>query len=112
MDPRADSLLLAGNPTVIQVVQPSNSSDCLQAATPAGDDFQFQAYGSAEECAQSFGITWTETAGVGPWYFTVVPVDGSYTPWNVLMADAGSTTTNVFWQVNMTTGTRFTLVMK
>ena len=103
---------LVFNPTTVQVVQPSNDSSCFASAQPAHQDFSFQVYGKAAECERQMGITWTTNVGIGPYTFTVVPMDGSYTPWNVLAANAGTVTSDVLWQTNMTAGTRFTIYMK
>ena len=105
-------LRLANNPTAIQIVQASDDSFCLAAASPAKKDFDFQVYGSVTQCDRSFGVTWTTTVGTAPYGCTIVPLDTSYNPWDVLLTEPGSLDDSAIWRVNMTSGTRFTVIMQ
>jgi hypothetical protein len=100
------------NPTAIQIVQPSSDDSCFAAASPVKKDFDFQVYGSVTQCDRSFGVTWTTTVGKAPYGCTIVPLDSSYNPWKVELAEEGSIDSSAVWRVNMTSGTRFTIIME
>ena len=103
------------NPTALQIVQPSSNTSCFPGAAPVKKDFDFQVYGDVAQCQQTFGIAWTTSPGLAPYTCTIVPLDASYNPWQVLLtdnSDGGSSNASQLWQVNMTSGTRFTIMMK
>jgi hypothetical protein len=93
-------------------VQPSSDNSCFAAASPAKKDFDFQVYGSVTQCDRSFGVTWTTTVGTSPYGCTIVPLDTSYNPWDVALTEPGSLDDSAIWRVNMTSGTRFTVIMQ
>lgn len=63
-------------------------------------------------CEDDFQISWQDTVGSGPHNFTVLPLDSSANPWEQVLTGGGTTTGASGWRVNMTTGTRFTIMMK
>jgi hypothetical protein len=67
--------------------------------------------GQATECSNDFGIGWLDTIGRSPYYFSVIPLDTGYWPWNVQLRGGADTPVDSSWIVNMTVGTRFTIVM-
>ena len=63
-------------------------------------------------CQDDFQVSWLDQVGVGPYNFTVLPLDSSSNPWDQQLTGGGTTTGASGWAVNMTTGTRFTIMMK
>jgi len=93
-------------------VQQSNDNSCLAATVPAKKDFDFQAYGGVTQCGRSFGVTWTTTVGTAPYGCTIVPLDTSYNPWDVALTERGSLDDSAISRVNITSGTKFTVIMQ
>ena len=85
---------------------------CMDAGQAAKKDFDFQVYGQIVECANTFQVTWTTTVGIAPYWCSIIPLDGTYSPWDVMLAEKDSLASSSNWVVNMTTGTRFTVVMQ
>jgi hypothetical protein len=42
---------------------------------------------SCDAFEQTFGIAWTTSPGLAPYTCTIVPLDASYNPWQVLLTD-------------------------
>jgi hypothetical protein len=61
-------------------------------------------------------MTWRNTSsnssGVIPHSFTIAPLDASYNPWDLVLAEVSREGNSTIEQVNMTVGTRFTVMMK
>lgn len=100
------------NPTQIQVVGLGGDSSCLNNVIAHTQDFTFTCAGSTSMCEDDFQISWLDQIGSGPYNFTVLPLDSSTNPWDQPLTGGGTTTGASGWAVNMTTGTRFTIMMK
>jgi len=104
---------LAGvNPTEIQMSGSGPNSNCLDSVIALTQDFTFTVAGSTAMCEDDFEISWVDTLGNGPHHFTVLPLDSSTNPWDQPLTGGGTTTGASGWNVNMTIGTRFTIMMK
>ena len=88
------------------------TSNCLDSVVTRTRDFTFTVAGSTAMCEDDFEISWVDTLGTGPYNFTVLPLDSSTSPWDQPLTGGGTTTGASGWNVNMTTGTRFTIMMK
>lgn len=55
-------------------------------------------------------LSWTGGTDGQPYNFSVIPLDQSFFPYDVPLDNTNSYESN--WVVNMTTGTRFTIMMK
>lgn len=105
--------LAAGvNPTQVQVVGLGTDSSCLTNVIAHSQDFTFTVAGSTAMCERSFELSWQDQVGTGPYNFTVLPLDSSTSPWDQVLTGGGTTTGAAEWAVNMTTGSRFTIMMK
>jgi hypothetical protein len=100
------------NPTEIQIVGLGTASSCLDNVLDRGHDFTFAVSGQTTQCEDDFAISWQDNFGLGPYNFTVLPLDTSTNPFDVLLKGGGTTTGETGWAVNMTAGTRFTIMMK
>lgn len=100
------------NPTEVQMVGSGATSNCLENVLSHSKDFTFTVAGSTAMCEDDFLISWQDTLGNGPHNFTVLPLDSSTGPWDQPLTGGGTTTGASGWNVNMTTGTRFTIMMK
>ncbi|ODN76498.1 hypothetical protein L202_05164 [Cryptococcus amylolentus CBS 6039] len=102
---------------------PSPSS-CLRSASinATSLDFTFSLSGSAAQCQPGLEITWTggsetaETAEMAPYNYTLVPLDKGFMSWTVKVPGDGEGEWEGEgwlddWVVNMTAGTRFTMIM-
>jgi hypothetical protein len=70
--------------------------------------FSFNVSGSTAEC-DNLRLSWQNPAINGPYWLNVIPLDGTYTPWGIQM----STTNNYYdFQVNMSAGTYFTVMLR
>jgi hypothetical protein len=96
----------------IQQVQ-EGPSECLSTAeyNETSPLFAFNVTGSTAECESTFRISWDGLPSQGPYNFSVVPLDGGYTPWEVPL-EFNNTDGYMDWKVNMTQGTIFTIIMK
>jgi hypothetical protein len=107
------SLSLGGvNPVQIQNVGLGPDSACLNNVVTHTRDFTFTASGATTQCEDDFAISWVDNFGLGPYNFTVIPLDTSTNPFDVLLKGGPTTTGEMGWAVNMTAGTRFTIMMK
>lgn len=89
-----------------------SNSDCFTDVIAHSQDFTFTVAGSTSMCERDFEISWLDQVGTGPYNFTVLPLDSSSNPWDETLSGGGTTTGASEWAVNMTTGTRFTIMMK
>ncbi|WVQ78089.1 hypothetical protein IAT38_000170 [Cryptococcus sp. DSM 104549] len=102
-----DFKFLSYSSSEINTVLPSSNSSCLGLQFSA--EYSFHVSGTANQCSSGFLITWLDTANVGPYYFTVFPLDQSFRPFDV---DLGNKTTGTYdWTVNLPEGTRFSIGM-
>lgn len=88
------------------------ASECLTDVLSRSQDFTFTVAGATSMCEDDFEVSWLDQVGVGPYNFTVLPLDSSSNPWEESLTGGGTTTGASGWAVNMTTGTRFTIMMK
>lgn len=88
------------------------NSDCLEDVLAHTKDFTFTVSGTTAMCEDDFQISYQDTLGNGPHNFTVLPLDSSTGPWDQPLLGGQSYTGPSNWVVNMTTGTRFTIMMK
>ena len=98
----------SGGSAEIQIVGASNRTACLNtvAKNATGQEFSFSVSGKASQCQDGFDIAYTGV-NADPYNFTVVPLDQSIFPFDVPVSNGF-----LDWTVNMTTGTRFTIMMK
>jgi hypothetical protein len=100
-----------GGSSEIQVVGASSQTQCLNtiSANATDQQFSFSPAGRARECLKGFDITWNGGAQDGPYNMSVVPLDQAFYPYEVGLSNGGY---DANWRVNMTAGTRFTVMMK
>lgn len=100
------------NPIEVQTVGVGSSSSCLDDVISHVHDFTFTASGSTQQCGSDFALSWVDMLGIGPYNYTVLPLDTSTSPFDVVLKGGPTTTGETGWAVNMTAGTRFTIMMK
>ncbi|ODO04489.1 hypothetical protein I350_05092 [Cryptococcus amylolentus CBS 6273] len=89
----------------------SSQAPCLRTASEnvTSLDFTFWLAGTTVQCAKGLEVQWSGGKEMEPYNITVVPLDQRYLPWDISLA------TGVSWGnqfvMNMTAGTRFTLMM-
>jgi len=100
-----------GGSSEIQVVGASSQTSCLNtiSANATNSQFSFSPAGRARECLKGFDITWNGGQQDAPYNMSVIPLDQAFYPYEVKLDDGGY---DGDWQVNMTAGTRFTVMMK
>ena len=98
------------NPIGLQRVGESTDASCLTNISPVPQEFTFTTFGNAAACQDDFHIAWQDQVGRSPYSMTVVPLDTSYNPWDVALT-GGVIQPDYAWTVNMTAGTKFTLIM-
>nr|XP_031858479.1 uncharacterized protein CI109_006124 [Kwoniella shandongensis]KAA5525551.1 hypothetical protein CI109_006124 [Kwoniella shandongensis] len=100
-----------GGSSEIQRVQPSNDTTCLDTASynSTSLDFTFTVSGQAVQCERGFETSWTGGKEDGPYNFTVVPLDQGFNAYDVPLEEG--VTSQSSWQLNMTAGSRFTILM-
>ena len=105
-------LIPSGGSSEVQAVASSNSTSCLNTAAQnsTARDFSFDVSGTAAQCASGFELKWTGLTVDGPYNFTVIPLDQGLFPYDVLLDTELSYESD--WTMNMTGGTRFTVMMK
>jgi len=88
----------------------------LAAAVHSRKIFDFQVYGTLAECDYSLAVAWRNTSSNSseslPHSFTIAPLDASYNPWDWVLGDSIKRGDTEILRVNMTSGTRFTVMMK
>lgn len=106
----ADVDVAAGGVSPVQQVG-AGPSDCLSSASfnLTQQLFSFNASGSTGECDGNFRLIWDGTPNQGPYNVSIIPLDGGYAPW-VIPLQSGSQ--HYDWQVNLTAGSYFTVMMK
>ena len=102
--------LSAINPLELQVVGSSGDSSCLASSADIPQEFYFDLDGNLTECQDGLGFAWTDIVGIEPYSATFIPLDTNYNPWDVNLSSLIATPQYV--QVNMTAGSRFTVMMK
>ncbi|KAK8861638.1 hypothetical protein IAR55_002461 [Kwoniella newhampshirensis] len=100
-----------GGSSEIQSVQPSSNTTCLSSASSNSTslDFTFTVSGVATQCQRGFEMSWTGGREDGPYNFTVIPLDQSFNPYDVTLENDVPYMSD--WKLNMTAGSRFTIVM-
>jgi hypothetical protein len=100
----------AGGVSPIQQVG-AGPSDCLSSASfnLTQQLFSFNVSGSTGECDGNFRLTWDGTPNQGPYNVSIIPLDGGYAPW-VIPLQSGAQYYD--WQVNLTAGSYFTVMVK
>ncbi|KAK4690066.1 CDP-diacylglycerol---serine O-phosphatidyltransferase, partial [Tremellales sp. Uapishka_1] len=100
----------SGGSSEIQATQTSNSTACLstQSSNQTSLDFTFSVAGIAEQCQRGLELTWSGGEEDGPYNMTVVPCDQGFFPFDVVLDTTQRYETD--WVMNMTSGSRFTLV--
>ncbi|WVQ74716.1 hypothetical protein IAR50_004320 [Cryptococcus sp. DSM 104548] len=111
----------SGGTSEATIVQPFLSSSnttalasqapCLKTASQNSTslDFTFAIAGQTVQCADGLEIQWTGGAEMAPYNITIIPMDQRYLPWDITL-ERGTSWANQFL-VNMTAGTRFTMMM-
>jgi hypothetical protein len=110
--PNRTDLVAGLNPTEIQMAGSGPNSACLDSVLAHSKDFTFTVSGSTAMCESNFQISYVDTLGNGPHNFTVLPLDASTGPWDQPLVGGASYDGPSSWNVNMTTGTRFTIMLK
>ncbi|TYJ52081.1 hypothetical protein B9479_007316 [Cryptococcus floricola] len=89
----------------------SSQAPCLRTASTnvTSLDFTFWLAGTTVQCAKGLEVQWSGGKEMEPYNITVVPLDQRYLPWDIRLA-SGVSWANQF-VMNMTAGTRFTLMM-
>jgi hypothetical protein len=100
-----------GSSEIVRVLV-SNKTDCLYTANQNSTslDFTFTISGIAEQCERGFEMSWSGGREYGPYNFTVIPLDQSFRPYDVELEKGVTSMSD--WKLNMTSGTRFTIMMK
>lgn len=101
-----------GGSSEVQVVGAGNVTSCLNtiSANATTQTFNFSPAGRARQCLKGFDVSWNNVNPADqPYNMSVVPLDQGFYPYEVELANGGF---DGDWQVNMTTGTRFTLMLK
>ena len=72
-------------------------------------EFYFTVGGDSVPCGQ-MGIFYDDAVGRGPYSLTIIPLDGSFHPYDVSI---GNTTSSTFyWGLQLEEGTRYTMMMR
>lgn len=102
----------SGGSSQIHRVSVSNQTDCLYTANQnaSATDFRFTVSGVAEQCKRGFELGWSGSRQDGPYNFTVVPLDQSFKPFDVALKEDATSMSD--WTLNITSGSRFTIMMK
>jgi hypothetical protein len=101
----------SGGSSEIQVVGASSNTSCLNtiSVNATNPDFSFSPAGRARECLKGFDLTWNSSPTDQPYNMSIIPLDQAFYPYEVELANGGY---DADWRVNMTAGTRFTVMMK
>ncbi|ODO04491.1 hypothetical protein I350_05094 [Cryptococcus amylolentus CBS 6273] len=113
----------SGGTTEISIVQPmlsnpnsnttllSSQAPCLRNASEnsVSLDFTFSVSGQVAQCATGLEVEWTGGKEMEPYNISVIPMVQGYLPWEIAV-EKGASWANQFL-VNMTAGSRFTLIM-
>ena len=90
------------------------ASGCVGSApaNQTGIEFSFQLAGQDEQCMAGFDLDWSAGSSQdGPYNFTVIPLDQSFMPYDVPLSSRGPEEESD-WKLNLTAGSRFTVMMK
>ncbi|TYJ52080.1 hypothetical protein B9479_007315 [Cryptococcus floricola] len=89
----------------------SSQAPCLRNASENSTslDFTFSVSGQVAQCATGLELEWTGGKEMEPYNISVIPMDQGYLPWEIAV-EKGTSWANQFL-VNMTAGSRFTLMM-
>ncbi|RSH89934.1 hypothetical protein EHS25_001920 [Saitozyma podzolica] len=100
-----------GGVSEIQQVAGFQSTACLNTASrnQTASQFSWSVSGQANQCETGFDVTWSATAGDEPYNFTVLPLDQGFYPFDVALPTDLDYESS--WRLNLTAGTRFTIVM-
>lgn len=72
-------------------------------------EFYFDLYGSTSQCGGNFVLEWNDIVGVSEWFATIVPLDGSYQPRDIVLPSrSGSFSLTLDYAV----GTKFTVLFR
>lgn len=101
-----------GGSSEVQIVASAPQTNCLNTAAlnQTSKQFSFSVAGQAKQCKAGFEVLWDGSSEDAPYNFTVIPLDQSYYPFDVKVDESSGWTND--WVLNMTAGTRFTIVMK
>jgi hypothetical protein len=102
----------AGGASEIQQVAGSQSTACLNTASKnqTASQFSWSVSGQAKQCQTGFDVIWSATTADEPYNYTVLPLDQGFYPFDVALPSDGDYDSS--WKLNLTAGTRFTVVMK
>lgn len=102
----------SGGTGEIQQTGSSPSTSCLNTVSEnvTSQDFSFSVAGVAEQCNSGFQVSWNADSSLDPVNFTVLPLDQGFFPFDVRV-DNSATYINS-WTMNLTEGTRFSVMMK
>ncbi|ORY20574.1 hypothetical protein BCR39DRAFT_83261 [Naematelia encephala] len=107
-----------GGVTTVSQVAPSNDSSCLGTAqfNLTQNMFAFNLTGALQPCTDpstgdGMRIEWNGAQEDAPYNMTVIPCDQSYVPFEVPLNYTPSGLAAADWRVNMTSGSRFTVMM-
>lgn len=105
-------LICVGGTSEVQIVQASGSTECLNtaAANQTDNAFSFSVSGVAQQCETGFALAWNGARADGPYNATVIPLDQQWMPYDVTFDQTEYYEAN--WKLNLTTGSRFTVMMK
>lgn len=105
-------LIFAGGSSEIQTIQPSNDSICLGTylSNQTSLDFTFTVSGVANQCARGFETSWSGGKEDGPYNFTIIPLDQGFRPFDVALQQDVPYESD--WVLNLTAGSRFTVMYK
>ena len=101
----------SGGSAEVSVVAASYVTSCLNtiSANQTSQQFSFTPAGRARQCLKGFDIDWNASPQDTPYNMSIIPLDQGFYPFEVELANGGW---DGDWQVNMTAGTRFTVMLK
>ncbi|RSH93079.1 hypothetical protein EHS25_007432 [Saitozyma podzolica] len=96
------------NPWPLQTMG-TGTTTCQTSAESQAEplEFYFDLYGSTSQCGGNFVLEWNDIVGVSEWFATIVPLDGSYQPQDIVLPSrSGSFSLTLDYAV----GTKFTVL--
>lgn len=105
-------LMDLGGTSALQIVSSSPNTACLNTASrnQTSKAFSYSVAGKAQQCSPGFELQWDGSPDQSPYNFTVIPLTQSYYPFDVVIDEKSGYSSD--WVLNMTSGTRFTVLMK
>ncbi|WVR09802.1 hypothetical protein IAU60_006878 [Kwoniella sp. DSM 27419] len=75
-----------GNAKPLQIMSSTADSSCMSSVVKGSQQFFYSVGGTTDQCG-TFSVYYDDAIGYGPYYMTVIPLDGTFHPYDIAIGN-------------------------